>query len=536
MFDRRVIPQSLPCDLEFREEYSATTGFIWPESWHVREDLPPVDAALEPCVQELLESVATLKMQPGAIKCIPVKEFPVDLRILEQSFSGIFQASRRSREKKEFQESMYEAAWRHDHDRLLFDFFIRLIQQRMDDTAHSLTGGKPTGHLEDPLARPTLEATLRFPMSDSLQKGIEQQSQRSMRRLINREAEDLDDWVCRRGSSPDTYIEEDENASYVNSQWLAWRRETVAETEAKMISKLGQFPSTGRCDALGRLVVELPNVSPAVLSHFPLVVRAATNNDAEVRKENKAPRSGSRAQAKHVHKSQSEDLAKVAGSSLTIPDDSDAPGRKTTGTRYTMLSSSIPSSMQWSNAEKMTSMESMDILTRKTQRLQIEPDATRLELPILTVEYKKASNSMMKGTNQVRMYLTASVKFLQAVGITNIPVYGVQTDGPVVVLPAAVLQDDNFVYLFERLVERLDISTPLGAWHYATILCRLAQNHAEVLEKRFEEVGEKLVASLLGEGNREGWTIDHQIAMLKAEKRGKSPPREKLRKQKSEAN
>ncbi|KAF8545943.1 hypothetical protein OG21DRAFT_1367723, partial [Imleria badia] len=82
---------------------------------------------------------------------------------------------------------------------------------------------------------------------------------------------------------------------------------------------------------------------------------------------------------------------------------------------------------------------------------------------------------------------------LQAVGIANVPVYGVQTDGPIIVLPAAILRDDDFVYLFERLVERLDISTPLGAWHYATILCRLAENHAKVLEKKFEEVRETLV-------------------------------------------
>ena len=118
MFDRRVIPQSLPSDLEFHEEYSTMAGFIWPETWHVRvrnfarnislepshyvlqEDLPSVDAALELCVQDLLEGVATLKARPNAVKCIPVKEFPVDLRILEQGFSEIFQASHRSREKK----------------------------------------------------------------------------------------------------------------------------------------------------------------------------------------------------------------------------------------------------------------------------------------------------------------------------------------------------------------------------------------------------------------------------------------------------
>ena len=40
MFDRRVVPQSLPSDLKFCEEYSAMTGFIWPETWHVRVRIP----------------------------------------------------------------------------------------------------------------------------------------------------------------------------------------------------------------------------------------------------------------------------------------------------------------------------------------------------------------------------------------------------------------------------------------------------------------------------------------------------------------
>jgi hypothetical protein len=88
-------------------------------------------------------------------------------------------------------------------------------------------------------------------------------------------------------------------------------------------------------------------------------------------------------------------------------------------------------------------MGPMRTLADSAQRTQIGPGATRLELPILTVEYRMASDSLLKCTNQLRMYLTASVKFLQAVGITNIPVYGVQTNSPVVVLQAAVLRGDN---------------------------------------------------------------------------------------------
>ena len=105
---------------------------------------------------ELLESVAALKERPGAIKCIPVKDFPFDLRILEQSFSAIFQASRRSHEKRNLPEDVYEVAWRHDHDRLLFDFFSRLNKQQWkEDTLPTWKEAQSIDDLEDPRARPT---------------------------------------------------------------------------------------------------------------------------------------------------------------------------------------------------------------------------------------------------------------------------------------------------------------------------------------------------------------------------------------------
>ncbi|KAF8439348.1 hypothetical protein L210DRAFT_3630922 [Boletus edulis BED1] len=519
MFDRRVIPQCIPSDLEFREEYSAMTGFIWPDTWHDRKDLPLVDAALEPCVQELLKSVATLKTRPGAVKCIPAEEFPVDLRILQQSFSAIFQASRRSREKGRLQEKLYEAAWRHDHDRLLFDFFIRLVQPRMDDAVHAPPGDHSIADLEDPLSRPTLETTLRFPKSDNLQRGGEEQLQEAFLDLLNHQAPDLRSWLRSRGGSLDAILQENGNYAYVLSQFSSWARETNAETEGQMISRLGQFPSKGRCDALGRLLVELPKLSSKDVGHLALVDHPAGKHDS----------GGGRNEVKAS--ARSEASAKTSKRSLTVPDASAAAAaaaaKSTNGMRYSIPLSSISTSMQSLDKEQMDSdsEDSVEALTHKTQRLQLGPDATYLELPILAVEYKKVSDDLVKGTNQLRMYLTASVKFLQAVGITNVPVYGVQTDGSVVVLPAAVLRDDNFVYLFERLVERLDISTPLGAWHYATILCRLAKNHAKVLENKFEGVKEKLVASLLRKGDLvEGWTRDDQIDRLIAENKAKKLP------------
>ncbi|KAN0101148.1 hypothetical protein V8E55_001132 [Tylopilus felleus] len=88
------------------------------------------------------------------------------------------------------------------------------------------------------------------------------------------------------------------------------------------------------------------------------------------------------------------------------------------------------------------------------------------------------------------------------------------------VSPAAVLLDDDFAYLFQRLVERTGTSTSLGAWHFMTILRRLSQNHTKVLEKRFEEVRESWLLHCSTKKIRlEGWTVAHQRDILNAEKR-----------------
>ena len=65
-----------------------------------------------------------------------------------------------------------------------------------------------------------------------------------------------------------------------------------------------------------------------------------------------------------------------------------------------------------------------------------------LELPILVGEYKKPPDvrGLQISTNQIRMHLTASAKFLEAVGISGIPVYGIQIDGPIASISASVVK------------------------------------------------------------------------------------------------
>ncbi|KIO14435.1 hypothetical protein M404DRAFT_5804 [Pisolithus tinctorius Marx 270] len=472
LLDRRVAPKSLASDPEFSSEYVAMTGFIWPMTWNVRSQ--------------------------NAVKLLHPDEFPVDLRILEQSSSAIFQGSRRSREKKAIGDE-YEVSWRHDHDHLLFDFFIRLVQA---DTGTLLGGDKSIAHFEDPQVRPTR-------------------------------------WLNSRGNAPAATAAADreiESALYVYSRFPAWVIQRRKEKESETITGLGMFPRTGKCDALGCLWVKLPNVSVEDLGQFPFIHRTpptdevGANDATKASRQNDATRASKRGDATResghndgapidpLDGDRSLNITSRSCSSLKPPGPSD-----TKETRYTITLASL-SSIRQANG---TAEDTVEPTTSRIERLQIGPDATLLDLPIVAVEHKKKSNHLAKTMNQLRMHLTASVKFLQTIGITNFPVYGVEADGPNVSLPTAVLRgDDNIVYLIERLVERLDISTPLGAWHYVTILCRLANIHAGLLGERFEMAKEDLITSLRKKGkDMEGWTITHQLALLAADSKAKFPSR-----------
>ena len=71
----------------------------------------------------------------------------------------------------------------------------------------------------------------------------------------------------------------------------------------------------------------------------------------------------------------------------------------------------------------------------------------------------------------------------------------------------------QLMHLFEREAESFDISTPLGAWHYATVLSRLAVMHSEELFQRFSQVQKGLVESLKTPKDRDNlkkWTLTDQ--------------------------
>ncbi len=72
----------------------------------------------------------------------------------------------------------------------------------------------------------------------------------------------------------------------------------------------------------------------------------------------------------------------------------------------------------------------IDKAAKKFKHLSLGTDdtGTSFDLPLLVVVHKQ-EQTVAQGTNQLRMYLTASVAFLGALGITKFPVFGLITKG-----------------------------------------------------------------------------------------------------------
>lgn len=181
---------------------------------------------------------------------------------------------------------------RHDHDRLLFDFFIRLVQ---DDAGIRLHDNTSVAELEDVQVRPTLETILRFPKSDLFQAedGVVEELEASLWHLLTSNPRDIRNWLNARGAAPDAIHKETQNNAYVHSQLSAWTIERVAEGESEVITRLGMFPEDGKCDALGRLLVGLPDISFGDFGQFPLV-NCAAPRDRDIRKKKDATKSSAR--------------------------------------------------------------------------------------------------------------------------------------------------------------------------------------------------------------------------------------------------
>lgn len=189
---------------------------------------------------------------------------------------------------------------------------------------------------------------------------------------------------------------EQEHALYVNKSSDAWcvQRESGDQSHDALVKRLRDSTYRAKVDALGRLRIRLPSfISRYKLNQFAFV-RGANSK-------------------------QSKDHPAEDNSSSA-----------TTG-QYDQFTASASGS---SSSESKAGSEP------SSSKTQAKPSSNKpryfLDLPMLCIEYKKVDQDRRTGTNQLRMYLIAAVKFLAAIGITEYPVFGVQSDGPRVVVSA----------------------------------------------------------------------------------------------------
>ncbi|KAJ7085447.1 hypothetical protein B0H15DRAFT_376251 [Mycena belliarum] len=114
-----------------------------------------------------------------------------------------------------------------------------------------------------------------------------------------------------------------------------------------------------------------------------------------------------------------------------------------------------------------------------------EPDAAWLEdkllFPHLVVEYKKQHHTAGKALNQGRMYLISVISFYAALNIVDRAFYALVTNGAKgALLMGWKSKRGEKTYLFERSVVQFDISTPVGAYHFAIFLLRLREEQREL--------------------------------------------------------
>ncbi|KAK2467436.1 hypothetical protein APHAL10511_000671 [Amanita phalloides] len=491
LFDRKTVPQALAPDHDdpHFKKYTELTEFIWPTIWDMRENLPNVDAGLEACVEQLLKAVNELKLRPNAVKLIEPAEFPADLKLLSYYFSAIFNASQSALAKAGREENVCEISWRHDHDRLLLDFFKRQIRNSDDMT------------IVDPSVYPVLECTLRFPKSDRMENTFSHEIQYKVDQLVSKlPALAHQEWILRRcGGAHGAINTERNNRIHIAQQHARWSDDVFSENEFQRLLNLGGDPASGKCDALGQVQVELPYVVPKDFALTRVAVKIKSNGEPE-------------GKTRKAEKARQPRTTSETSRSLQVPDKTE-PAKPS----YSIMSASVSSTVQ----ESVENKTPTDKVISDFDKLQISDDeGTKemkgfLDLPIIAIEYKKQLVDAKKGTNQLRMYLTACVKYLHVLGITEFMVFGIQTDGTHTALPAAVMTNDGMIHMYERLVDKLDISTPLGAWHLVTILNRLAMQHAKCLQEKFNAKKERLVTLLGKDLDPElSWTIEHQRTKL----------------------
>ncbi|KAL4066242.1 hypothetical protein V8B97DRAFT_1981379 [Scleroderma yunnanense] len=406
------------------DKYQEITESVWPPEWKSLDDLPSVDSSVQSRRNKLFQNY------DPHIKNFTTSFGAMDadtIAILLSRFHAILNASLGafSRETAAATLGANESERRHDWDSLLTSVYVA-------DLAH------PETIVHGALLERTLNSA-RNDAADEIDEFVAKQE-----RLAQQYAGlCFDALTFARKTFPDTSVAVQQcSAAYTDafSQRLAVAARLDADTQ-KMVTQHSRLdPETARCDAI--LVVQCRIDTMQWLQvdlskcrqKFDLIVHSA---------EGKA-RSNDR-----------------VGATKAQP---------TSGEERHLLHDPFHFTPQ--------------------KAIQGDPSIRfdSLSLPILIAEYKKKDDSgIFKAVNQCRIYLVSAVRFLEALGITDQPVFGLVTKGAEGSIFMAWLNGKTEkIYIIDRNVKTFDLTNPLDAFQFATILVRLSQ-HAQGLKTKFED-------------------------------------------------
>ncbi|KAL4061822.1 hypothetical protein J3A83DRAFT_4115705, partial [Scleroderma citrinum] len=407
------------------DKYQKITEFVWPPEWKSTDDLPSVDSSVQSRRNKLFQNY------DPHIKNLTTSFGTMDadtIAILLSRFHAILNASLGafSRETAAATLGANEVERRHDWDSLLTSVYVADLA-RPETIVHSA------------LLERTLNSA-RNGAADEIDKFVAKQKHLS-RQYVE---------LCIKAltSADNTFSDE----SMVSQQCTAALTDATVQRSAvatrldvdtqKMVAKHSRLdPETARCDAI--LVVQcridtmqwLQEVLSKCRQKFDLIVHPAAESKAH-----------------------SNDRVGATKAQPT------------------------------SDEERHLIHDPFHFTPQKA--IQGDPSirSDSISLPILIAEYKKKDGSgIFKAMNQCRIYLVSALRFLEALGITGQPVFGLVTKGAEgSILMAWLSGKTEKIYIIDRNVKTFDLTNPLDAFQFATILVRLSQ-HAQGLKTKFED-------------------------------------------------
>ncbi|KAK7054038.1 hypothetical protein R3P38DRAFT_2854128 [Favolaschia claudopus] len=243
-------------------------------------------------------------------------------------------------------------------------------------------------------------------------------------------------------------------------------------------------PKTGRCDALCFIAVPPGSLNASQIDALNFITRSKDDMKEATRSSKKSDKKAAKKSATTGRRQASSvpkvDAPKSQASSEDI--------KLTDQTRRDYLQNphtvSRDLNLMFADAASMPELDFANIALSDFEEMIL--------FPYFIVEYKKKHDTEAKALNQGRLYLIALISYYAALDILDRPFYVLVTNGPKgALLMGWKSMGSERIYVVERNVVQFDISTPLGAYHFATFLLRLREE-----QKEFEKILQAKVTEL----------------------------------------